>query len=66
MIEFKIVLMCVLQAREMVLQGDGIEQTRALAREYVEKASAAIGQFPDSEAKAGLLEMTQKVLQRKK
>jgi hexaprenyl-diphosphate synthase len=50
----------------MVRQSDGIEQTRALAHEYVEKAQAAISQFPDSEAKTGLLEMTQKVLQRKK
>jgi hexaprenyl-diphosphate synthase len=50
----------------MVLQSDGIEQTRALAQEYVEKASAAISRFPESEAKVGLLEMTQKVLQRKK
>ncbi|CAM1508974.1 Fc.00g027130.m01.CDS01 [Cosmosporella sp. VM-42] len=56
----------VLRARELVLQSDGIEQTRALAQEYSEKAIAAIADFPDSEAKDGLIEMAQKTLQRKK
>jgi hexaprenyl-diphosphate synthase len=48
------------------MQSDGIEQTRALAEEYAEKAIAAISPFPDSEAKDGLIEMAVKTLQRKK
>ncbi len=48
------------------MQSDGIEQTRALAEEYAEKAIAAISLFPDSEAKDGLIEMAVKTLQRKK
>lgn len=55
-----------MQARELVLQSDGIEQTRALARDYSEKAIAAIADFPDSEAKAGLVEMAEKTLKRTK
>ncbi|KAK3191925.1 coq1 putative hexaprenyl diphosphate synthase [Lecanicillium sp. MT-2017a] len=54
------------RARELVLQSDGIEQTRALARDYSEKAIAAIADFPDSEAKAGLVEMAEKTLKRTK
>ena len=48
------------------MQSDGIEQTRALAEEYAERAIAAISLFPDSEAKDGLIEMAVKTLQRKK
>lgn len=54
------------QARELVLQSDGIEQTRALAKEYSDKAIAALDSFPDSEAKDGLIDMALKGLQRKK
>ncbi len=54
------------QARDLVMQSDGIQQTRALAEEYAEKAIAAISSFPDSEAKDGLIEMAVKTLQRKK
>jgi hexaprenyl-diphosphate synthase len=54
------------QARELVLQSDGIEQTRALAQEYVDKAIASIADFPDSEAKDGLIEMAHKSLKRQK
>lgn len=50
----------------MVLRSDGIEQTRALAKEYSEKAIAAIRDFPDSEAKDGLIEMAAKTLTRQK
>ncbi|KAI9901942.1 hypothetical protein N3K66_003759 [Trichothecium roseum] len=56
----------VLRAREIVMQSDGVEQTRALAVDYSEKAVAAIAHFPDSEAKAGLVEMAQKVIKRQK
>lgn len=54
------------QARELVLQSDGIEQTRALAQDYSEKAMAAIADFPDSEAKDGLLDMAEKTIKRRK
>ena len=50
----------------MVLQSDGIEQTRALAEEYSEKAIEAISGFPDSEAKDGLVDMALKALKRTK
>jgi hexaprenyl-diphosphate synthase len=48
------------------MQSDGIEQTRALAQDYAEKAIEAISGFPDSEAKDGLIEMAMKTLQRQK
>ncbi|UPL01427.1 hypothetical protein LCI18_012361 [Fusarium solani-melongenae] len=54
------------RAREMVLKSDGIEQTRALAQEYVDKAIASIADFPESEAKDGLIEMAHKSLERQK
>ncbi|KZL82656.1 hexaprenyl pyrophosphate synthase [Colletotrichum incanum] len=56
----------VARARELVLQSDGIEQTRALAQDYSERAIAAISEFPDSEAKDGLVEMAVKALKRTK
>ncbi|KAL7817610.1 isoprenoid synthase domain-containing protein [Trichoderma aethiopicum] len=56
----------VLRARQLVLQSDGVEQTRALAYDYAEKAIAAIADFPDSEAKDGLIEMAHKTIQRQK
>jgi hexaprenyl-diphosphate synthase len=55
-----------MQARELVLQSDGLEQTRALAAEYTDKAIAAIDFFPASEAKDGLIEMAVKTLKRRK
>jgi hexaprenyl-diphosphate synthase len=54
------------QARELVLQSDGLEQTRALAEEYASRAISSISAFPDSEAKAGLVEMAIKTLKRRK
>ncbi|KAG6012812.1 hypothetical protein E4U43_007631 [Claviceps pusilla] len=54
------------KARQLVLQSDGIEQTRALAQDYSEKAIAAIVDFPESEAKDGLIEMAQKTIKRQK
>ncbi|PTD08736.1 putative hexaprenyl pyrophosphate synthase, mitochondrial [Fusarium culmorum] len=54
------------RARELVLQSDGIEQTRALAQDYVDKAIASIADFPESEAKDGLIEMAHKSLKRQK
>jgi hexaprenyl-diphosphate synthase len=49
-----------------VLQSDGVEQTRALAQDYSEKAMAAIADFPASEAKDGLMDMAEKTIKRKK
>jgi hexaprenyl-diphosphate synthase len=54
------------QAREIVSRSTGLAQTRALAQEYVDKAIEAISGFPESEAKAGLVEMCTKVMQRRK
>jgi len=50
----------------MVVQSDGIEQTRALAQDYVDKAARAIASFPDSNAKVGLIDMCSKVMSRRK
>jgi hexaprenyl-diphosphate synthase len=50
----------------LVLQSDGLEQTRALAEEYINRAIAAIEYFPESEAKEGLIEMAIKTLKRRK
>ena len=55
-----------IQARELVLQSNGLEQTRALAEEYSNRAISAISAFPDSEAKDGLVEMAIKTLKRRK
>lgn len=49
-----------------MLQSDGIEQTRALARDYSAKAVSAISGFPDSEAKQGLVEMARRTAERQK
>ncbi|RYP39289.1 hypothetical protein DL767_002298 [Monosporascus sp. MG133] len=54
------------RAREFVLQSDGIEQTRALAEDYSQRAIAALDNFPDSEAKDGLVDMAVKTLKRQK
>ncbi|KAI1489846.1 hexaprenyl pyrophosphate synthase [Biscogniauxia mediterranea] len=54
------------RARTLVLNSNGIEQTRALAEDYCEKATSALNTFPDSEAKDGLLEMVTKTLKRQK
>ncbi|KAF2848209.1 terpenoid synthase [Plenodomus tracheiphilus IPT5] len=54
------------RARDIVSRSSGLEQTRALAQEYVDKAIDAISFFPDSEAKQGLVEMCTKVMKRRK
>ena len=53
-------------ARELVARSDGLEQTRALAQEYADKAAHAISKFPNSEAKDGLTEMCIKTMKRRK
>ncbi|MCJ1311884.1 hypothetical protein MMC25_005557 [Agyrium rufum] len=54
------------KARDFVLGSSGIDQTRALAQEYAEKASSAIAGFPDSEAKQALEEICSKATRRRK
>ncbi|KFY27494.1 hypothetical protein V493_03450 [Pseudogymnoascus sp. VKM F-4281 (FW-2241)] len=54
------------RARYIVSQSEGIEQTRALARDYADQALAAIEPFPESEAKDGLKEMVAKTINRRK
>ncbi|KAI9787621.1 MAG: hypothetical protein M1839_000152 [Geoglossum umbratile] len=54
------------RARELVALSDGVEQTRALAQEFADKAVAAISGFPDCEAKEGLVEMCVKTMKRRK
>jgi hexaprenyl-diphosphate synthase len=49
-----------------VKNSTGLQQTRALAQEYVDKAIEAISGFPESEAKTGLVEMCTKVMKRRK
>ena len=53
-------------ARDLVARSDGLEQTRALAQDYADKAAYAISRFPDSESKEGLLEMCVKTMKRRK
>ena len=54
------------QARDIVSQSDGLEQTRALAQEYADNAVSAISGFPSSEARDGLEDMCHKVMKRRK
>ncbi|KAI1169523.1 hexaprenyl pyrophosphate synthetase-like protein [Nemania sp. FL0916] len=54
------------RARELVHNSDGIEQTRALAEDYSQRAISALHDFPDSEAKESLVEMAVKTLKRQK
>ncbi|KAJ4347074.1 uncharacterized protein N0V89_011010 [Didymosphaeria variabile] len=54
------------KARDIVSSSSGLEQTRALAQEYVDKAIESIAFFPDSDAKDGLIEMCTKVMKRRK
>ena len=53
-------------AREVVARTDGVEQTRALAQQYVDNAARAIQGFPNGEAKEGLLEMCIQTMRRRK
>ncbi len=53
-------------ARDLVVRSNGLEQTRALAQDYADKAANAVSGFPDSEAKDGLLEMCVKTMKRRK
>ncbi|RWA12547.1 hypothetical protein EKO27_g2584 [Xylaria grammica] len=54
------------RARELVIKSSGIEQTRALAEDYSQRAISALDTFPNSEAKDGLVDMAMKTLKRQK
>lgn len=52
-------------ARDLVLASDGMDRTRALAREYAEAARDLVRErLPESEARRGLEELTEGVLVR--
>ncbi|KAL8693834.1 MAG: hypothetical protein Q9224_003682 [Gallowayella concinna] len=53
-------------ARELVARSTGLEQTRALAQEFADKAVQAISGFPDCEAKQGVIEMCTKTMKRRR
>ncbi|KAL9640199.1 MAG: hypothetical protein Q9204_000796 [Flavoplaca sp. TL-2023a] len=53
-------------ARAIVARSTGLEQTRALAQDYADKAAYAISGFPECEAKQGLIEMCTKTMKRRK
>jgi octaprenyl-diphosphate synthase len=48
----------------LVERHSGIDETRALARDYAGAARVALGAFPDSESKEGLLLATESVIDR--
>ncbi|KAI4205245.1 MAG: hypothetical protein LQ350_000567 [Teloschistes chrysophthalmus] len=53
-------------ARDLVARSTGLEQTRALAQQYADRAVQALDGFPDCEAKQGLIEMCMKNMKRRK
>ncbi|KAI1319913.1 coq1 putative hexaprenyl diphosphate synthase [Mortierella claussenii] len=53
-------------AWEMVLKSQGLAQTRMLAQSHCQKAIDAISSLPDSQAKTALIQLTEKVIDRKK
>ncbi|PPQ97207.1 hypothetical protein CVT26_000736 [Gymnopilus dilepis] len=52
-------------ARDYVLRSSGVQRTRALAQAYADKAKEVLQELPDSEAKAGLEVLTERVIGRK-
>ncbi|KAF9567223.1 terpenoid synthase [Agrocybe pediades] len=52
-------------ARDYVLRSSGVQRTRALAQAYADKAKEVLQLLPDSEAKAGLEVLTERVIGRK-
>ncbi|KAG0343702.1 coq1 putative hexaprenyl diphosphate synthase [Podila humilis] len=53
-------------AWNLVLKSQGLEQTRRLAQIHCQRAIAAVSRLPDSQAKTALIQLTEKVLDRKK
>ena len=56
----------VAMARAIVARSDGVEQTRALAQGYADRAVEAVRGFRECEAKQGLVEMCFKTMKRKR
>ncbi|KAF0337755.1 solanesyl pyrophosphate synthase [Gigaspora margarita] len=54
------------KARGLVYKSNGIEQTKLLATSHCQKAIDAITRLPKSDARNALIELTQKVLTRRK
>ncbi|KAF8965450.1 isoprenoid synthase domain-containing protein [Flammula alnicola] len=52
-------------ARDYVLRSSGVQRTRALAQAYADKAKEVLQELPESEAKAGLEVLTERVIGRK-
>ena len=55
-----------IQANQLVYQSNGIEQTKLLAASHCQKAINAILKLPESDARNALIQLSQKVLTRKK
>ncbi|KAG0044308.1 coq1 putative hexaprenyl diphosphate synthase [Gryganskiella cystojenkinii] len=53
-------------AWDLVLKSQGLAQTRMLAQSHCQKAISALDGLPDSLAKTALIQLTEKVLDRKK
>lgn len=53
------------QARDIVLRSSGVQRTRELAQAYSEKAKEVLQELPDSEAKAVLEALTERVIGRR-
>ncbi|KAG2004311.1 decaprenyl-diphosphate synthase subunit 1 [Coprinopsis cinerea AmutBmut pab1-1] len=53
------------RARDLVLRSSGVERTKALAQEYASKAREVLQEIPDSDAKAALEVLTERVVGRR-
>jgi len=53
-------------ARDLVRRSSGVERTRALAKQYVDKAVEIAGLMPDSEAREALVVLADLVISRKR
>lgn len=53
-----------LQARDFVRRSSGVERTRDLARAHADKAREVLSVLPDSDAKAALEVLTERVVKR--
>ena len=55
----------ILQARDYVNGSSALQRTRELAHKYAAKAKEVLGELPESEAKAGLEVLAEKVIGRR-
>ena len=53
-------------ARDLVMKSDGIERTQQLARQFASEARALVERLPESPARDALVELTIKVVDRRK